>query len=100
MSGTMLRQSQRPRRVPREHAECFLSIVHHTNAEQRYIYLRQLTHFYSTIVQRDPPSLFRQLHVVRFLCGREKNMGTYRYTKWTCSQSLTVLERTISDLQA
>ena len=23
-------------RVPREHAECFLSIVGHTNAEQRY----------------------------------------------------------------
>ena len=37
VSGTMLRQSQGPRRVPREHAECFLSIVHHTNAEQRYI---------------------------------------------------------------
>ena len=47
-----------------------------------------------------PPSLFRQLHVVRFPWGREKNMGTYGYTKWTCSQSLTVLERTISDLQA
>ena len=46
------------------------------------------------------PSLFRQLHVVRFACGREKNMGTYGYTKWICSQSLTVLERTISDLQA
>ena len=46
------------------------------------------------------PSLFRQLYVVRFHCGREENMGTYGYTKWTCSQSLTVLERTISDLQA
>ena len=34
--GTMLRQSQGPRRVPREHAECFLSIVGHTNAEQWY----------------------------------------------------------------
>ena len=45
------------------------------------------------------PSLFWQLHVVRFPCGREKNMGTYGYTKWTCSQSLTVLDRTISDLQ-
>ena len=32
MSGTMLRQSQGPRRVPREHAECFHSIVGHTNA--------------------------------------------------------------------
>ena len=27
--------NQGPRRVPREHAECFLSIVVHTNAEQR-----------------------------------------------------------------
>ena len=27
-------------------------------------------------------------------------MGTNRYTKWTCSQSLTVLERTISYIQA
>ena len=35
-SGTMLRQSQVPRRAPGEHAECFLSIVDHTNAEQRY----------------------------------------------------------------
>ena len=56
-------------------------------------------HFYHTIVRRGPPSLSRQLHVERFPCGREKKMGTYRYTKWTCSQSLTVLERTISDLQ-
>ena len=26
--------------------------------------------------KRSPPSLFRQLHVVCFPCGREKNMGT------------------------
>ena len=37
MSVTMLRQSQGHRLVPREHAECFLSIMQHTNAEQRYI---------------------------------------------------------------
>ena len=36
VSGTMLRQNQGPRRVSREHAESFLSIVGHTNAEQRY----------------------------------------------------------------
>ena len=47
-----------------------------------------------------PPSLIRQLHVVCFPYGHEKNMGTYGYTKWTCSQSSTVIERTISDLQA
>ena len=34
--GNYLEKSQGPRRVPREHAECFLSIVGHTNAEQRY----------------------------------------------------------------
>ena len=96
----MLRQSQGLRRVPTENAECFISIVRCTNAEQRYHQLRQLTHFYHTIVRRGPLSLFSQLHVVRFTCRREKNMGMYGYTKWTCSQSLTVLERTISDLQA
>ena len=96
----MLRQSQGPRWVPREHVEYFLSIVRHTNAEKRYHQLGQLTHFYHTIVRKGRPSLFRQLHVVRFPCGREKNMGTYGYTKWTCSQSLTVVERTISDFQA
>ena len=36
VSGTMLRQSHGHRRVSTEHAECFLSIVRHTNAEQRY----------------------------------------------------------------
>ena len=35
VSGIILRQSQGPRRVLREHAECFLSIVRHTNDEQR-----------------------------------------------------------------
>ena len=94
----MLRQSQGPRQVPREHAECFLSIVWHTNAALRHHQWGQLTHFYHTIVRRVPPSLLRQLHIVRFPCGRDKSMGKYGYTKWTCSQSLMVLERIISDL--
>ena len=51
----MLRQSQGPRRVPREHAECFLSLVGPTNAEQPYHLLGQLTHFYHTIVRRGRP---------------------------------------------
>ena len=95
-SGTMLRQSQRPRRVPSKHAECFLSIVHRTNAEQRYHLWGQLTLFYHKIVRRGPPSLYRQLHVNK---GNIRHV-TYGYTKWTCSQSLTVLERNISDLEA
>ena len=37
---------------------------------------------------------------VKVLDGSLENMRTFGYTKWTCSQSLTVLERTISDLQA
>ena len=32
VSGALLRQSQGPSRVPREQAECFLSIVRHTKA--------------------------------------------------------------------
>ena len=72
----MLRQSQGPRRVPREHAECFLSIVRHTNVEQRFHQWGQLTNFYYTIVRRGSPSLLWQLHIVRFPCGRQKIMGT------------------------
>ena len=34
--GYNVETKQGPRRVPREHDECFLSIVGHTNAEQRY----------------------------------------------------------------
>ena len=51
-------KSQGPRRDPREHAECFLSIVGHTNAEQQYHKWGQLTHFYHTIVRRGPPPQF------------------------------------------
>ena len=45
-------------------------------------------------------SPFRQSRVVRFPCGREENMAMYYYTKFTRSQSLKVVERTISDLRA
>ena len=55
MSGTMLRQSQGPRWDPREHAECFLSIVRHTNAEQRYIEWRQLTTSTIQLYKEVPP---------------------------------------------
>ena len=46
------------------------------------------------------PSTFQQARVVRYPCGREENMAMYHYTKSTRSQSLTVVERTISDLRA
>ena len=36
VSATMFGQSQWPRRVPRGHAEYFISLVGHTDAEQRY----------------------------------------------------------------
>ena len=45
VSDTMLRQSQGHGRVPREHAECFFSIVRHTNAGQRYHQWVQLSPF-------------------------------------------------------
>ena len=63
VSGTMLRQSQGPRRVSREHVESFLSIIGHTNAEQRYHKWGQLTHFYRTIVRRGPPPHFSGRYV-------------------------------------
>ena len=54
VSGTMLKQSQRSRPVSREHANHFLSIVCHTNAEKKYHQCGQLTHFHCTIVHRYP----------------------------------------------
>ena len=57
VSGTMLKQSQRSRPVSREHANHFLSIVRHMNAEKRYHQCGQLTHFHCTIVRMDPPHL-------------------------------------------
>ena len=47
-----------------------------------------------------PPLIFPSVACRTFPFGREENMGTSGYTKWTCSQSFTVLERTISDQQA
>ena len=40
------------------------------------------------------PSPFRQLRVVRFPLEREENMAMFHYTKFTRSQSLTVVECT------
>ena len=48
----------------------------------------------------ESPTPFRQSRVVRFPCGREENMAMFHYTKSTRSQSLTVVERNISDLRA
>ena len=50
VSGTMLKQSQRSRPVSRKHANHFLSIVRHTNAEKMYHQCGQLTQFHCTIV--------------------------------------------------
>ena len=46
------------------------------------------------------PSPLRQSRVVRYPSGRDENMVMYHYTKSTGSQSLTVVERTISELRA
>ena len=65
--STILRQIQVLISVLRERAESFLSIVHRTNAEQKYHQWKQLTHFHCTIAQRRPPSPFRQSRVLRSL---------------------------------
>ena len=53
----MLKQSHTSRPVSREHANHFLSIERHTNAEKKYHQRVQLTHFHCTIVRRGPPHL-------------------------------------------
>ena len=78
VSGTMLRQSQGARRVPREHAECFLSIVGHTNAEQRYHQWGQLTHFYNTNVRRGSPLTFPEVTCCTFPLWTWEKHGNVR----------------------
>ena len=100
LSSTILRQIQALRKVSRERAESCLSIAHGTNDEQKYHQWRQLTQFNCPIARRHSPSPFRHSRDLHFPCRREKSMRMYHYIKPTCSQSLTVVERTISDLRA
>ena len=46
------------------------------------------------------PSPCRQSHVVRFPCGRVKSIEMYPYTRSTWSQTLTVVQHTVFDVQA
>ena len=57
------------------------------------------THPLYKCIERSP-SLFWPSYVVRFLGGREESTEMYHYTKYTRSQSLTVVQHTVSDLQA
>ena len=78
VSCTMMRQSQGPRRVPREHAECFLSIVGHTNVKQLYHKWVKLTSFYHTIVRRGPPLTFPAVTCRTFPLWTRKIDGNVR----------------------
>ena len=71
-----------------------------TNDEQRYHKWGAINTFSLYNCTEGTPSPFRQLRVVRFTCERDENTAMYKYTKSTRSQSLTVVERTISDLRA
>ena len=46
------------------------------------------------------PSPCRQSHVVRYHCGRVKSIEMYPYTRSTWSQTLTVVQHTVFDVQA
>ena len=46
------------------------------------------------------PSPCRQSHVVRFSLGRVKSIEIYPYTRSTWSQTLTVVQHTVLDVQA
>ena len=76
--GYYLWQGLWPRQVTIEHAECILSIVHHTNAEQRYHWWGQLTHFYHTIVRRGPPLSFPEVTCCTFSLWTCENHGNVR----------------------
>ena len=96
----MLKQSHTSRPVSREHANHFLSIVRHTNAEKRYHQRGQLTHFNCTIVRRAPPHLAGSHMSYCFPRGRVKIIEMYPYTRSTWSQTLTVVQHTVFDVQA
>ena len=46
------------------------------------------------------PSPCRQSHVVRFPRGRVKSIEMYPYTRYTWSQTLTVVQHTVFEVQA
>ena len=96
----MLKQSQRSRPVSREHANHFLSIVRHTNAEKKYHQCGQLTHFHCTIVRKDPPHLAGSHMSYVSPCDRVKSIEMYPYTRSTWSRTLTVVQHTVFDVQA
>ena len=48
----------------------------------------------------ESPSPCRQSHVVRFPCGHVKSIEMYPYTRSTWSQTLTIVQHTVFDLQA
>ena len=60
----------------------------------------RINHIYHIVVWRGPPFTFLAVTCLTFPLWTWGKHGKYGYTKWMCSQSLTVLERTISDLQA
>ena len=101
VSGTMLKQNQKSGPVSREHANHFLSLVRHTNAEKRYIPSMWETNTLSQYnCTEGSSSPCRQLHVVRFPCERVKSIEMYPYTRSTWSRKLTVVQHTVFDVQA
>ena len=48
----------------------------------------------------ESPSPCRQSHVVHFLCRRVKSTEMYPYTRSTWSQTLTVVQNAVFDVQA
>ena len=96
----MLKQSHTSRPVSREHANHFLSIVRHTNAERKVpsTWATNTLPLYNCT--EGSPSPCRQSHAVRFPHGRVKSTEMYPYTRSTWSQTLTVVQHTVLDVQA
>ena len=95
----MLKQSHTSRPVSREHANHFLSIVRHTNAEKRYHRMWATNTLPLYNCTEWSPSPWRQSHVVRFHRRRVKSIEMYPFTRSTWSQTLTVVQHTVFDVQ-
>ena len=95
----MLKLSHRSRPVSREHANLFLSIARHTNTDNVQLMWAINTLLLYNCMERSI-SPFRQSHVVNFSRGHVKSIEMYQYTKSTLSQTLTVVQHTVFDLQA
>ena len=96
VSGTMLKQSQGSRQVSREHAKCIVLYVTRTLST----YTSNVGNLHTSTVQLYgdvPPLLIWPSHVVRYPCGRERNIEMYLYTKSMPTLGFVKISKTVQN---